>query len=335
MTLRARSPLHTSLVHAGLVHAGLVVLALLPVGPTAGAQEPVVGPAVLQSVVSVLPLWPGYEQGGSGDVPPGTAPEGSAVAFRAGGYLVTALHVVERAVEIDVRLPDGRLQMAELVAGDPASDLAVLRIAADLPPLALAREPRLGAPVCAVGNQFGLGLSMTCGVISALGLTAVGFNTIEDFIQTDAVVNPGSSGGALVDGEGRLVGVLSAIFTKGSDANIGVNFAASAALVARVAADLIERGRVAPVPPGFRVADLTRAERRMQVGARVIGVLPGSAAARAGLSQDDVVVAVGSRTTRRASDVTTALYLHRPGETVAIQVLRAGQPVTVRLELPQ
>jgi len=221
------------------------------------------------------------------------------------------------------------------VAGDPASDLAVLRIAADLPPLALAREPRLGAPVCAVGNQFGLGLSMTCGVISALGLTAVGFNTIEDFIQTDAVVNPGSSGGALVDGEGRLVGVLSAIFTKGSDANIGVNFAASAALVARVAADLIERGRVAPVPPGFRVADLTRAERRMQVGARVIGVLPGSAAARAGLSQDDVVVAVGSRTTRRASDVTTALYLHRPGETVAIEVLRAGQPASLRLELPR
>src|SRR5690606_40595555 len=132
---------------------------------------------------------------------------------------------------ISVRLPDGHHVPAEVVGRDAATDLALLRVEAELPPLPLAPDPALGAPVCAVGNQFGLDLSVTCGVVSALHRAGTGFNPVEDFVQTDAVVNPGASGGALVDGEGRLVGLLSAIFTMESDANIGVNFAASAALV--------------------------------------------------------------------------------------------------------
>src|SRR3546814_1059360 len=113
-------------------------------------------------------LWPGQAQGGLPEVPPGTAPEGTAVAIAPGGYLATALHVVDRALEITVRLPDGRHLPAELVGKDAATDLALLKVAADLPPLPFAPEPALGDPVCAVGNQFGLDLSVTCGVVSAL-----------------------------------------------------------------------------------------------------------------------------------------------------------------------
>ncbi|MHA1600812.1 MAG: S1C family serine protease, partial [Alphaproteobacteria bacterium] len=182
-------------------------------------------PKVLDSVVTVLPLWPGFERDGQVRRPPGSSPEGTAVAIRPGGYLVTALHVVDRATEITVRLPDGREVPARLVATDISTDLALLAIDVDLPILETAPEPTLGDPVCALGNQFGLGLSVTCGVVSGLHLSGVGFNPVEDFVQTDAAVNPGASGGALVDGQGRLVGILSAIFTKVSDANIGINFA--------------------------------------------------------------------------------------------------------------
>ncbi len=308
---------------------GLLVQA--PSTPPAGAFEP----EVLNSVVSVLPLWPGHERGGRPQVPPGTAPEGTATAIRPGGYLVTALHVVARALEITLRLPDGRELPAELVGRDPATDLAVLKVAAELPLLEDAPEPALGAPVCAVGNQFGLGLSVTCGVVSALHRSGVGFNAIEDFVQTDATVNPGASGGPLVDAQGRLVGILSAIFTKDADADIGVNFAASVALVQRVAGDLIAHGRVIRARSGLRVADLEMAARARQVGARVVALTPGGAAARAGLQAGDVITAVGAREVRKASDVVSALLLYRPGERVAVTVARDGAERRFELALPE
>ena len=276
---------------------------------------------VLDSVVSVLPLWPGQERGGQPQLPPGTAPEGTATAIRDGGYLVTALHVVARATAITVRLPDGREIPAELIGRDPATDLAVLKVAAVLPPLPEAPEPALGAPVCAVGNQFGLDLSVTCGVVSALHRSGTGFNPIEDFVQTDATVNPGASGGPLVDAQGRLVGVLSAIFTKDADADIGINFAASVALVRRVT--------------GLRVADLERAERTRLGGARVLSVVPGGAAEAAGLAAGDVILRVGARRIRRASDVVSALQLYRPGERVALSVMRAGAERELEVALPK
>ena len=290
---------------------------------------------VLDSVVSVLPLWPGQERGGQPQLPPGTAPEGTATAIRDGGYLVTALHVVARATAITVRLPDGREIPAELIGRDPATDLAVLKVAAELPPLPEAPEPALGAPVCAVGNQFGLDLSVTCGVVSALHRSGTGFNPIEDFVQTDASVNPGASGGPLVDAQGRLVGVLSAIFTKDADADIGINFAASVALVRRVTDDLIDHGRVIRARSGLRVADLELAERTRLVGARVLSVVPGGAAEAAGLAAGDVILRVGARQIRRASDVVSALQLYRPGERVALSVMRTGAEWELEVELPK
>ncbi len=316
---------------AGLFLCLLFSCAMLAGAPPTRAFEP----GVLDSVVSVLPLWPGQEQGGRTQFPPGTAPEGTAVAIRAGGYLVTALHVVDRALEITVRLPGGRHVPAELIGRDPATDLAVLKVTAELPVLKDAPEPALGAPVCAVGNQFGLDLSVTCGVVSALHRSGTGFNPVEDFVQTDATVNPGASGGALVDAQGRLVGILSAIFTKDSDADIGINFAASVALVHRVADDLIDHGRMIRVRSGLRVGDLAPGDRATLAGARILAVAAGSPGERAGLAPGDVITDVAGRAVRKASDVTAAIYLRRPGGRVAVTVLRAGASKTVELELPR
>ncbi len=310
--------------------AALTALLLVTLAPPAARAFDA---KVLDSVVSVLPLWPGQPQGGQPDLPPGVAPEGTAVAIAPGGYLATALHVVDRALEVTVRLPDGRLVPAEVLGKDPASDLALLGIEADLPPLPYAPEPALGAPVCAVGNQFGLDLSVTCGVVSALHRAGTGFNPIEDFVQTDAVVNPGASGGALVDSEGRLVGLLSAIFTMESDANIGVNFAASAALVRRVMVDLKTYGRVRRAKAGLGLEELDPEERAREVGLRVHGVLPGGAAEAAGIRAGDLLTAVEGRRVTKVPEAIAALQMKRPGEVVRLTLQRAGQTLELGLTL--
>ncbi len=199
------------------------------------------------SVVSVQPTWPGYSRPGFG-APAGTAPEGTGVAILEPGLIITAAHVVARATEVAVRDHQGRRVPAEILAIDPASDLALLKTELPLVPIIIAEErPATGAHVCAIANAFGLDLSITCGIVSARARSGIGFNPIEDFIQTDAAVNPGASGGALVDEEGRLVGLLSAIFTKESDANAGVNFAVSSELLlTRVKGMLAAKDRKEP-----------------------------------------------------------------------------------------
>lgn len=288
-------------------------------------------PEILQSVVGVLPEWPAGDKPGPKPGGRPEEPEGSAVAVLPGGYLATNAHVLGRAERVKVRLHDGRLVPATIVGRDPPTDLALIKVALDLPVPAINPKPALAARVCAIGNQFGLGLSVTCGVVSALHRTGTGFNPVEDFIQTDAVVNPGGSGGALIDEQSRLVGVLSAIFTKQSDANIGVNFAASMPLVLRVAEDLRDFGRVKRGKSGMTVEDLTEEEKSRWVGARVVRVHDGGAAAEAGLAAGDILVAIGGRTIAKASDVTSALYLQRPGTPVEVAYLRDGRRRTARL----
>jgi S1-C subfamily serine protease len=315
----------------GIGPALLIVLlvALLALAGPARA----LAPEVLDSVVSVLPVWPGHAQGGQRGGAPTQEPEGSAVAVRAGGYLATALHIVDRAERVSVRLADGRVLPAEVVGSDRATDLAVLRVAADLPAIAIGPEPALAQPVCAIGNQFGLGLSVTCGVVSALHRAGVGFNPIEDFVQTDAVVNPGASGGALVDRDGRLVGLLSAIFTKQSDADIGVNFAVSTALLLRVVDDLIDRGRVTWMRPGMRLEELPLADRAQAAGVRVVNVAPDAMAARAGVQAGDVIVAIAGRPVRSKAAALSAIQVRRPGDRLAVDLLRDGAPQQVELVL--
>ena len=176
---------------------------------------------VMQSVVSVLPRVPQSKRNND-------EPEGSGVVVFDGRYVVTALHVVKHAREVVIRSLDGEIMRAEILGRDKATDLALLEIAKALKPVRFGRDPEVGSQVCAIGNAFGLGLSLSCGMVSAIHRTGTGFNPVEDFVQTDAAVNPGYSGGALVNRGGELVGMLSAIFTKSGEGSIGVNFAVSA-----------------------------------------------------------------------------------------------------------
>ncbi|MCH1449185.1 MAG: trypsin-like peptidase domain-containing protein [Litoricolaceae bacterium] len=188
------------------------------------------------SVVSVLPTWPGYEKPGFG-APSGVAPEGSGVVIGldAGDesrWILTAAHVVSIATDIVIKPSDRTSQPAKVVWLDQDTDIALLEVRDALPALTLASQSVLpGEHVCALGNPFGLGVSMSCGVISGPNRQRIGLNRIEDFIQTDAAINPGSSGGALVDAEGHLIGMIAAIFTKDADIDAGVNFAVSVDLL--------------------------------------------------------------------------------------------------------
>ena len=188
------------------------------------------------SVVSVLPTWPGYEKPGFG-APSGVAPEGSGVvvgldARDESRWILTAAHVVNRATDIVIKPSDRLSRPAKVVWVDEGTDVALLEVRDALPALTLSKQSTLpGEHVCALGNPFGLGVSMSCGVIAGPNRQGIGLNRIEDFIQTDAAINPGSSGGALVNAKGQLIGMIAAIFTKDADIDAGVNFAVSVDLL--------------------------------------------------------------------------------------------------------
>lgn len=190
-----------------------------------------------RSVVSVLPTWPGYARPGYG-APLGTAPEGSGIVISThseseSSLILTAAHVVNEATRVQIRTHVNEpLIDAQILWTDTEADIALLRIATKKPAFHLnVSTARPGEHVCVIGNPFGLGISMSCGVISGLNRQGIGFNSIEDFIQTDAAVNPGASGGALVNADGQLIGMIAAIFTKDADIDAGVNFAISTQLL--------------------------------------------------------------------------------------------------------
>ena len=282
----------------------------------------------LDAVVSVLPDWPPEARAQSLE-----EPEGTGFAY-APGVIATAWHVVAVARGIEVRLSDGRILPAELIAGDPASDIALLRIDEELPVLRRrSGYPGLGEPVCALGNSFGLDISLTCGVVSAIQRSGVGFNPFEDFIQTDAAVNPGGSGGVLLDRQGRVVGLLSAIYTKRSDGNLGVNFAASVPLLERVAGDLLDGGALRAPSAGLGAAPDGKG------GLVVEGMLEGSAAAAAGLKPGDRLLVAGEgwakRPLKSLADLRTAVILAGPGARLPLRLERDGAPLTLTLDLPE
>lgn len=200
-----------------------------------------------RSVIAVLPTWPGHEKPGFG-APRGVAPEGSGISIsleskRNSDLVLTAAHVVDQATRVQIRDSDqGTLHDAEILWIDRDADIALLRTATFRPALHLTTTTVTpGQHVCAIANPFGLGVSISCGVVSGIHRVGIGFNPIEDFIQTDAAVNPGSSGGALVDENGVLVGMIAAIFTKEADIDAGVNFAISSRL-------LVERIKQVAIP---------------------------------------------------------------------------------------
>jgi S1-C subfamily serine protease len=282
-------------------------------------------PIILESVVSLLPDWPKDEAVLNTKAGAPNDPEGSAVAVFSKGYMATNGHVLGEAKTARVRLNDGRILPAQIIAKDIATDLALIKIDLDLPVLTHIKQVELGNSVCAIGNQFGLGLSVTCGVISATARTGMGFNPIEDFIQTDTAINPGGSGGALVDQWGQLVGLVSAIFTKDGNSNIGVNFATSSALVYRVMEDLRDFGKVIRVKSGLSVRSLTDQQKQNYSGAEVLRVKDGSPAFIAKLERKDILTKIAKRIIRKPADVSSAFQFIRFGENAKIEFMRNHQ----------
>lgn len=284
--------------------------------------------SILKSVVSVLPDWPAH-------ISRAQEPEGSGVVVMDGTVIITALHVVDQATSVRVRTDDGRIFAAQLHSTDRATDLALLKIDTKLAPMAFGGDARFGERVCAIGNAFGLGLSITCGTVSAVHRAGVRFNAIEDFVQTDAAVNPGDSGGALIREDGTLVGVLSAIFTNTDklDASIGVNFAVSAPLAGKVARELMANGSVAWTFGGAGLAQFPRRGQTGEMAAEVKHVRKGGAAEAAGVEPGDRIVEAGGRRVRSPADFKSVLARYSDGETVDLKVRRGDETVELALQV--
>ena len=249
------------------------------------------------------------------------------------GYVMTANHVVEHVSTVRVTVKDGRRLNAKLVGRDPGTDIAVLRIegAHGLKSIPMSDSDRLevGDFVLAVGNPFGLGQTVTFGMVSALGRTGLGKQGYEDFIQTDAPINPGNSGGALVDLQGRLVGINTAILSPGGG-NVGIGFAVPINMARRVMEQIVQNGHVRRGRIGISVADpesLNEGPSRGGAnGAVVAEVLPGSPAERAGIRKGDMVVAVDDLPVRSAAQLRNHIGLTPVGRPVRLTVERRGTP---------
>jgi S1-C subfamily serine protease len=262
---------------------------------------------------------------------------GSGVVFSSDGAILTNNHVIENARSINVRLYDGRLLPARLVGRDPATDLAVLRVEAkDLPAAKFADSgtAKVGEWVLAIGSPFGLGYTVTTGVLSAKGRGGLGVNAVEDYLQTDASINPGNSGGPLVDLDGEVLGINTMTASRGQ----GIGLAVPARMAARVADQILKKGRVERAWIGVGIQDLTP-----QIGAEIPGapregaivnsVAPNSPASKGNLEPGDVVLALAGKPVRDAQEVIREVFLHDVGDVLALEVLRHGQRYQTKVVL--
>lgn len=287
---------------------------------------------VLESIVRIKPDWPIAARGRDAQGAP-RDPQGTGFAILGGGYIVTNLHVIGAAKTVDVLLQDGRQLPAEIVGRHPSTDIALLKIAINIPPITQSADVGLADPVCAIGNQFGLGLSVTCGVVSAIARSGTGFNSIEDFIQTDASINPGGSGGPLLDQKTQLVGMVSAIFTKQSDADIGVNFATSTRLLMRVVTDLRDHGNVQRGHVGFRAGPVPPPLNKTTGGAMVSRVEADGPAFNAGLDAGDIITHVNGDQISHPGALEMAIFMTAPGQTMTLKTLRGDQTATISFKV--
>jgi len=267
---------------------------------------------------------------------------GSGVIISADGVLLTNNHVVDGASDIEVQLSDGRQAQAKLIGTDPETDLAVLKIElGDLPviPLGDAASLQVGDAVLAIGNPFNVGQTVTSGIVSALGRNQLGINTFENFIQTDAAINPGNSGGALVDADGRLVGINTAIFSR-SGGSLGIGFAIPVDVARQVASSLLKDGVVARGWIGVQTRELTpELAEALKLddakGVLIGGVVTDAPAAKAGIKPGDVLTRIGEHPVVSPAELLSSVAALKPQSHVEVAVQRAGKAITFQLAVGQ
>lgn len=267
---------------------------------------------------------------------------GSGVIVSAQGHVVTNFHVVEGADEIVVALRDGRQSRAKTIGIDPESDLAVLQVSlTDLPvlPFDVANSPRVGDVVLAIGNPFGVGQTVTMGVVSALGRAGLGINTYENFIQTDAAINPGNSGGALIDTLGRLIGINTAIYSK-SGGSLGIGFAIPAQAAQMVVGQIVRNGFVSRGWLGIETQDVTpdlakAFKLSTPEGVIVASVMRDGPGAKGGLKVGDIILKLDGEPAASTPRVMTSLASKAPGTRVSLEIYRNGRAQTLSLTLGQ
>ena len=267
---------------------------------------------------------------------------GSGVIVSSDGYLLTNHHVVAGADEIRVALRDGREAFARVVGSDAESDLAVLRIELDnLPAIRLASSDTLevGDVVLAIGNPFGVGQTVTQGIVSALGRTSLGINTYEDFIQTDAAINPGNSGGALINPYGQLLGINTAIFSR-SGGSQGIGFAIPSNLAREIMLDLINEGFVIRGWLGVEVQELTpQLAHSLGLsstrGLIIAGLVRQGPAHRAGLRPGDVLLQVNGEPVGNARQTINRIARLKPDSLAQLRILRDGRPLELNARVQQ
>jgi Do/DeqQ family serine protease len=282
----------------------------------------------------------GDAQGSQGSEPQ-QAGLGSGVIVSADGYILTNNHVVEGADEIEVILNDSRHAIAKVIGTDPDSDLAILKITLDkLPTIVLGNSDALqvGDQVLAIGNPFGVGQTVTSGIVSALGRNQLGINTFENFIQTDAAINPGNSGGALVDVNGNLQGINTAIYSR-SGGSLGIGFAIPVSTAKQVMEGIVKdgvvtRGWIGVEPQDlspelavtFGIKNSSKSGDALQ-GVIITGVLQGAPAAKAGIVPGDIIVSIAGKPVRNVSELLTQVSSIKPGNSEKFGIIRKETPL--------
>jgi len=259
---------------------------------------------------------------------------GSGVIASPNGYVLTNNHVIDGADEIEVILNDNRQARAKVIGTDPDSDLAVLKIELDrLPVIVLgnADNIQVGDQVLAIGNPFGVGQTVTSGIVSALGRNQLGINTFENFIQTDAAINPGNSGGALVDTNGNLLGINTAIYSR-SGGNMGIGFAIPVSTAKQVLESIVKEGQVTRGWIGVEPSELSPelAETfgiKASQGVIITGVLQNGPAAQSGIRPGDVITGVAGKPVHNVSELLSSVAALKPGTPSKFSLLRQNNPM--------
>ena len=280
--------------------------------------------------------WFKFFYGDQGGEPQGGM--GSGVIVSDSGYILTNNHVVEGADDIEVFLNDSRSTRAKVIGTDPDTDLAIVKIDLDrLPVIVLGNSDSLqvGDQVLAIGNPFGVGQTVTSGIVSALGRNQLGINTFENFIQTDAAINPGNSGGALVDTQGNLLGINTAIYSR-SGGSMGIGFAIPVSTAKQVLESIVKDGQVTRgwigVEPNDLSAELAETfEVKTKEGVIITGVLQNGPAAQAGIRPGDVIVAIGGKPVTSVTQLLATVSALQPGTAITFAIERKNKAVSMQV----